>query len=206
MFYDRADAGNQLAEELKKYHAKKDTVILAMPRGGVVLGKIIAQKLNLPLNIVFSKKIPAPSNPEYAIGAVGEKSEPILNEDLIGTMNITPDYIDKKITQIREEIKNRLKKYKIKHQNLTGKIVILVDDGAATGYTIKASIANIKLEKPKEIIVALPIAPNDFNIDIKTKINDLVILQTSDDLMSVSQFYEHFEQVSDEDVVKLLSN
>lgn len=207
MFYDREDAAQQLAEKLDRYKNKPNAIVLAMPRGGVVIGQKIAQFLKLPLDIIIARKISAPGNPEYAIGAVAESGDPILNEEIIGTMGITPDYLDNEIIKQREEIKHRLALYRQNQPalELKNKIVIVADDGIATGFTLQTSLEHIKSKKPAKIIVAVPVAPSDSILKIKKIANEVVCLEIPDDFFAIGQFYDHFDQVSDEEVIKLLS-
>lgn len=208
MFYDRADAGNQLAKELEKYQGNKNALILAVPRGGVIIGKIISDKLNLPLDIVITRKISAPGNPEYAIGAVAEQGEPILNEEIIGTMGITPDYLDQEISHKQEEIRHRLKLYRSDRPNLSikDKTIIIVDDGVATGYSILATIQYLRNQHPKKIVLAIPVIPRDTLSAIKQKVDHLIYLEAPEVFSAVGQFYENFSQVTDEEVRNNLKN
>lgn len=208
MFYDRAEAAEKLAKVLENYKGKKNALVLAMPRGGVVLGRIVAEKLGLPLDIVIARKIGAPGNPEYAIGAVAEKGEPILNDEVIGTMGITPDYLDKEIERKRNEISQRLISFRGNKPalDLKNKQIILIDDGIATGMTAIASIEYLRSQKPQKIILATPVIPADNLPEIKQKVDQLIYLEAPEEFFSVGQFYEEFPQVSDEEVKKLLSN
>lgn len=206
MFYDRADAGEKLAKALENYKDQKDALILAMPRGGVVVAKKIADNLRLPLDIVITRKISAPGNSEYAIGAVASSGEPTLNDEVIGTMGITADYLDAEIIKQREEIKRRLQLYRggRTSPDLKNKTVIIVDDGIATGYTILSALDFIKSQNPQKVVVAIPVAPEDSLKEIKNKVNDLICLNIPDRFFAVGQFYDQFDQVSDEEVVELL--
>lgn len=206
MFYDRVEAGQKLAKELQKYQNKKDVIVLGMPRGGVITAAEVAKGLNIPLDIIVARKIGAPQNPEFAIGAVAETGEPILNEELIGTGDITPDYLDREISNQRLEIKRRLKKYcgNSPHLNLKNKTVILVDDGIATGMSLLAAISQVKSTLPKKIIIAVPVIPQDNITKIKKEVDELVYLDAPQIFYAVGQFYNHFPEVTDEEVKKLL--
>lgn len=207
MFYDRAEAAEKLTKALQEHKGKKNALVLAMPRGGVVLGKIVANKLGLQLDIVIARKIAAPENPEYAIGAVAEKGEPILNDEVIGTMGITPDYLDREIERKRVEISQRLAVFRGNKPmpNLKNKEIILVDDGIATGMTAIASIEYLRSQNPKKIILVTPVIPASNLVEIKQKVDQLIYLEAPEEFFSVGQFYEDFPQVSDEEVKKLLS-
>ena len=206
MFYDRVDAAEKLVKQLDNYKNLPDVVVLAMPRGGVVTGKIVADKLHVPLDIIITRKITAPGNQEYAIGAVAESGDPVLNDEVIGTMGITPDYLDKEIANEREEIDRRLNLYRgnNKSLDLKDKIVILVDDGIATGLTVQAAIEYLKTSNAKKIIIAVPVIPEDTVKQLKNKVDDLIYLDAPEQFFAVGQFYDQFEQVSDDAVVELL--
>lgn len=207
MFYDRVEAGQKLVKELLQYQDRQSVIVLGMPRGGVITAAQIAQKLNCPLDIIVARKIGAPGNPEYAIGAVAQKGDPILNEELIGTGNITPDYLDQTISIQRAEIKRRLAQYRKgkPHLNLLGKSVILVDDGIATGMSILAAINQIKTMGAKKIVLAVPVIPFENIGKIKKEIDELIYLEAPRIFFAVGQFYNHFEEVTDEEVKKLLT-
>lgn len=201
MFNNREDAALKLAEKLEKYK-NTNGIILAIPRGGVPVGFTIAKKLKLPLEIILSKKIGHPFNSEYAIGSVTLHNI-ILNENI---KDVSKEYIQKE----RLEILNKLKeKYKIfmgekKQTDLKNKTVIIVDDGIATGNTILAAIEDIKQNKPKEIIVAAPVAPKSVASKLSKLVDDFICLELPIEFMAVGQFYKNFSQVNDEDVIELI--
>src|SRR5918994_92200 len=175
-FHDRRDAGKYLAEKIKLYiknnfnsEAKRDVfIVMAIPRGGVIIGDIIASELNLDMDIIISKKIGAENNPELAIGAIMADGSYILNEDIVNRINISDEYIHTQIELQKKEIERRLIEFKGKkeyHNNLKDKIIILVDDGIATGATILAAVKWIKEKQHcKKLIVAVPVAPAESNI------------------------------------------
>lgn len=207
MFYNREDAGEKLAAELlSKYQGKTDLIVLAIPRGGVVLGKIIADKLNSPLDIIITRKIGAPDNPEFAIGAVAEKGEPLLDEEIIGNYGITPDYLDREISIQKEEIKRRINLYRQGGEkiNIKNKSVILVDDGAATGLNMLVAIKYLKTLGPSQIIAAVPVASLNTIEEIKKIADDSICLEMPRDFYAIGQFYTDFPQVSDNEVIELL--
>ena len=186
------------------YKNSKDVVVVAIPRGGVPVGYEIAKKLNLPLEIVLSKKIGHPFNKEYAIGAVTLKSKS-LNEFIEG---VTAHYIESEIKRIREVLTNRYKLYYGDRipMNLQNKTVIVVDDGVATGRTLLSSIDLIKKENPANIVVALPVSSiAAFNtINELPIVKETICLLTPKNFRAVGQFYKDFRQVSDEEVIQLL--
>ena len=203
MFKDRNEAGNLLASKLEKY-SKTDALILAIPRGGVPLGFIIAQKLNLPLEMVLSKKIGHPLHKEYAIGAVTLKSR-ILSD---AAKDIPPSYINSETEKIRNKLNKRYREYYggRKALELKDKILIVVDDGIATGNTILSIIKMLHDEKPKKIVVAIPVAPPDSikKLQDSVFIDEVICLLVPDYFRAVGQFYQNFDQVDDADVKRLL--
>jgi len=204
MFINREQAGSLLADELLIYKNSKDVVVVAIPRGGVPVGYEIAKKLNLPLEIVLSKKIGHPFNKEYAIGAVTLKSKS-LNEFIEG---VTAHYIESEIKRIREVLTNRYKLYYEDRipMNLQNKTVIVVDDGVATGRTLLSCIDLIKKENPANIVLALPVSSiAAFNtINELPIVKETICLLTPKNFRAVGQFYKDFRQVSDEEVIQLL--
>ena len=205
-FKDRHEAGIKLAEQLKKYKDNKDAIVLAIPRGGVEVGHEIAKFLNVKLDIIVTKKIGLPDDDEFAIGSIGPDKKIMLNEETIKIYNISDEYIKEKTREIGKEIERRYKTYKGEYQlqNLKNKIVILTDDGVATGFTTKAAINYIKSQNPKKIILAVPVAPADFSRDIKKDVDEFVCLHSTNLFFSISQFYESFPQLEDEEVKKYL--
>lgn len=208
MFYDRLEAGEKLAEKLKQFIGAKNTLVIGQVRGGVPVANVIAGKLQLPIDIIIAKKIGAPNNDELAIGAIAEDGEPILNDELIGTAGITAQYLDKKIFEVKEKIKLLGSKLRSNNKpvNLTDQTVILVDDGVATGQTILASIKYLRGKQVKKIIVAVPVIAESIIDSIKKQADELVYVEASDSFFAVSQFYEEFAQVSEEEVNDILTN
>lgn len=207
MFYDRTEAGEKLAEKLLKYKNKPNTLILALVRGGIIVGEVVANKLHLSLDIIISKKIGAPGNSELAIGAVTESGDPVLNEEMIGTRGITAEYLDAEIFRVREEIKRRIKIYREGKlaKKLADKTIILVDDGVATGKTTEAAVKYLKDKKAKKIILAIPVIAFDTLEKLKKQVNELVYVEAPEMFFAVGQFYEEFPQITDEKVKKILS-
>ncbi|NGX36100.1 MAG: putative phosphoribosyl transferase [Candidatus Anoxychlamydiales bacterium] len=205
LFKNREDAANKLSLALKKYKNDKDTIILALPRGGVVIGDIIAKKLNIPLDVIIPKKIISRSFEELAIGAICEETI-YLNEQLIKDLNISDEYIQKELQKAKNDA---LKKNKLYRKNkgfldLNDKTVLLVDDGIATGATIIAAIEAIKVKKAKRIIVASPLAPYPIVSILKAKVFEVICLYMPDTFFAIAQFYEKFDQVRDEEVINIL--
>lgn len=197
---DRKEAAILLSDKLEKYQSS-DAVILAVPRGGVPIGYEIAKNLHLPLDIILSKKIGHPLNKEFAIGAVSLDSS-FINEH----PDISTAYVESEIKKLRKSL---LDKYNLymgdrKPTDVKGKIVILVDDGIATGNTLLACIAMLRKSKPKKIIVAVPVVPLDTVSTIQKKADEFMYLIASKDFKGVGGFYEDFEQVNDDEVIRML--
>lgn len=206
MFKDRQEAAYLLAKELKKYN-KNDAIVLAIPRGAVPMGSIIAKELDLPLEVVLSKKIGHPSHKEYAIGAVTLNSR-ILSE---GSQEVSKDYIEEETIKIRELLKKRQNEYygkKVPETDYKDKILILVDDGIATGNTILSTIAMLHQAGPKKLVVAIPVAPPSGlqKLHKSPFVDDVICLLTPWNFSAVGQFYENFDQVDDEEVIEILKN
>nr|WP_315166680.1 phosphoribosyltransferase family protein [uncultured Flavobacterium sp.] len=197
---DRIEAGLLLSEKLKKYQ-NSNTIVLAVPRGGVPVGYVIAKNLHLPLDIVLSKKIGHPNNKEFAIGAVSSDSM-ILDEH----PNIPKKYIDSEIIRLRQLMKHKYELYmgNRKPLDVKGKNIILVDDGIATGNTLLASISMLRKKNPAKIIVATPVIPYE-NVPVFEKNTDeFIYLIASKYFTGVGGFYEVFNQVEDNEVIELL--
>lgn len=197
---DRKEAGLLLSEKLKKYQ-DSNTIILAVPRGGVPVGYEIAKRLNLPLDIVLSKKIGHPFNKEFAIGAVSMDSM-IIDEH----PDVPKDYVEKEILRQRELLQDKYKLYMGNREPLDvkGKNVIIVDDGIATGNTLLACIEMLRKRKPAKIIVAVPVLPIDTVNVFQQKADEFVYLIASKYFRGVGGFYEQFDQVEDDEVISML--
>lgn len=203
-FKNRTAAGEQLAGKLLVYRDNPNVTIIALPRGGVVLGRVIADALHAPLDIVVPRKIGAPDNEEYAIGALTEGGEVVWNE---AEKERYPERILNEIAEKeRAEAQRRLETYRkgLPPRIIKDKIVILVDDGVATGYTIRSAINTIKKQSPKKLVIALPGGPVDTLELLKKDVNELVVLETPAAFWAVGQLYEEFPQVNDEEVIHLL--
>ena len=202
MFQDRTDAGIQLTEKLT-FYKDQDVVVLAIPRGGLPLGAIMAKALNAPLDVALIKKIGHPYNKEYAIGAVSLES--VITSD---TVNIPKTYIEEETNHIRELLKKRYEQYykEGKPHDLKDKVVIVVDDGIATGNTLLATVELIYKQKPKAIVVAIPVAPPSSlkKLEDSPFVNEVICLETPYNFMAVGQFYEEFDAVSDEEAIRIL--
>ena len=190
-FKDRADAGRQLAHQLLQYKDSPDVMVVALPRGGVVTGFEIAQALGVPLDIVVPRKIGAPGQPELAVGALTEEGVPLLNELLIKKLGISDVDVRFTIEEEKKEAQRRLLLYRGDRNplNLKGKIVILVDDGIATGATMRAAIATVRVRGAKKIIVAVPVSSPEILNEIGQEVDSVICLHTPEVFWGVSAFY-----------------
>jgi predicted phosphoribosyltransferase len=209
IFKHREDAAKRLADKLKfLVKSANELIILAIPRGGVVTGDVVASILGARLDIVVSRKIGAPYNSELAIGAVMHDGSFFPNEDVINMLNVSQEYIDEQISIQRKEIERRLMRFRgSKQYHLQGKTIILVDDGIATGATMFAAIRWLGNQKLRGLIVAVPVAPKDTFDKLKEeeKVDDVVVLQSPLVFSAVGAFYEDFSQVSDEQVIEIMN-
>ena len=204
MFRDRVEAGKKLANALLKY-GKEQAIVLAIPRGGVILGYEVASLLNLPFDILIPRKIGAPKQKEMAIGAVTEDGTSIFNDRLIRSLKIDDEYIKKEIEIQIKEIKRRNGIYKKKNIFLNNKIIILIDDGVATGATLKAAILSLKKCDIKSLIIAVPVGPKDTIYELEKLVDEVICLSSPHPFFAVGEFYKDFNQITDREVIKLLA-
>lgn len=215
MFQNREEAGKLLSQKLKFYKNSQNAVILAIPRGGVVVGRQIAKILSVPLSIVVVKKLGAPHNPELAIGAIASSGVKYIDWDLVLRSGIEQEYLDQEIKEKGKEVEEREKKF-LERSNLRGgstslkdkKIIILVDDGIATGATTMAAIKYIKEQrtynKEQNFILAVPVIAKETYVRLKSEVDNIIALEIPDSFNAVGQFYKDFPQVSDEEAIDLL--
>ncbi len=204
-FADRVDAGKRLASVLADFK-DKDAIVLAIPRGGVVLGFEIAKAVNLPLDVIIPRKIGAPDNPELAIGAMTEDGTTILDNNLVAYLDVSDEYIKEESKRQKVEIERRLKMYRQNepYPNLKNRHVIIVDDGIATGSTMKAALASVKNRGAKTVTIAVPVGPPSTIEELKKQADKVVCLYTPEYFQAIGQFYEDFNQTTDEEVIQLL--
>ncbi|HAM49548.1 MAG TPA: phosphoribosyltransferase [Nitrospiraceae bacterium] len=206
MFKNRRDAGVQLAEKLRHYEARKGVLVLALPRGGAVTALEIARAIGAPLDVLIVRKMGFPGQEELAIGAVSETGAVVLNQRVLVRGNISKKYIEEEISSQKEEIARRRSLYRggKRLEKLDSKTVILVDDGVATGATMKAAIATIKEDNVERLVVAIPVSPPETADELRAISDEFVCLYAPSDFMAVGNYYEDFTQVSDEEVAKIL--
>ncbi len=205
IFKDRRQAGKKLAEELKPYREKKP-LILAVPRGGVTVAEPVWESLGGDLDLIITRKIGAPYQPELAVGAVTGDGFIMVNESIVSRLNVTGDYIDKAAEKEQNEIRRRLEIYRGKRplSAVDNRLVILIDDGVATGYTLLAALRSLQEKKPAELVLAVPVGPPDTINMLENEVDELVCLEAPAHFAAVGQFYRHFDQVSDAEVSAIL--
>lgn len=205
MFQDREDAALQLAQKLKG-RLLHDPLVLAIPRGGVVTGAVLARELDADLDVVLSRKLRAPGQPELAVGAVSEDGHVYLNHHARAFLDEIEEYLAQERSHQLAEIARRKKLFRaVRPQaSVTGRSLIVTDDGIATGSTMIAALQSIKTQKPREVIVAVPVASPDRLAEVQRWCDETVCLLAPTEFWAIGQFYENFAQVEDEEVVRLL--
>jgi predicted phosphoribosyltransferase len=205
-FANRTEAGSRLADALRRYRDKDDAIVLALPRGGVVVGAAIADALNLPLDVLIVRKLGTPGQEELAMGAIGPGGVRVLNEPIVEALRVPRERIEAVTRREEVEMARRERLYRA-HQpplSLAGKTVIVVDDGLATGSTMFAAIAVIRQHAPRRILAAVPVAPPDTIQRLNAIVDELVYLETPDPFTAVGYWYVDFDQVDDGQVVTIL--
>ena len=206
-FHDRADAGRQLALRLlPDYRNRPNTLVLALPRGGVPVAHEVARALELPLDLCLVRKLGVPNHPELAMGAIAASGVRVLNQDLVHELAIPPQVIDQVTLAETSELERRERVYLRGRLpvDVTDKMIILVDDGVATGATLRAAITILKKSRVSGIVVAVPVAHPRVIKDLKREVDDVISVITPDRLQSISLWYDKFDQTSDETVQAIL--
>ncbi|MRI84282.1 MAG: phosphoribosyltransferase [Nitratiruptor sp.] len=204
VFQDRLEAGKFLAQMLQEFKGDPETIVVALPRGGVPVGYVIAKELGVPLDIFFVKKIPSPYNPEAAIGAVSESGQEYLNERAVMMLGVSRPWIEEQIAKIMEQIAKKRALYRKPRLPVAGKRVILVDDGVATGASMYLAAKALKNEGAREVVIATPVAPPDALALLREAADEVVVAQVPRDFMAVGQYYRDFHQLDDQEVMALL--
>jgi len=207
MFRNREEAGRMLADELRQYRNDPTGLILALPRGGVAVGYQLSLALHLPLDVFMTRKIGAPNNPEYAIGAVAETGSLYLNQEAVSSFGLSRYELERLIHVQEKEIARRKGLYRQGRPlpQLTGRIVLLVDDGIATGSTFLASALAIRSLQPRRLVGVIPVAPPSTIREVRPHVDELVVLMTPDPFEAVGNFFVDFTQVEDRDVIQYLN-
>jgi putative phosphoribosyl transferase len=204
-FRDRTEAGRLLARKLSKYANQKDVLVLALPRGGVPVGFAIAKALNVPLDIFVVRKLGAPGEEELAMGAIATGGFRVLNKEVIGRNGISDQMIAAVAAREQNELERRDLAYRghAAPLNVAGKTIILVDDGIATGSTMRVAIAALRQKCPSKLVVAVPTSPSLSCAELRRVADEVVVVTKPEPFSSVGQCYESFDQTSDEEVREL---
>jgi len=205
-FKDRTDAGRKLVPTLLHYKNNPDVVVIGLPRGGVVTAFEVAKGLHVPLDIIVSRKIASPAQPELALGALSQEGFTFFDEPVMHMMSVTKEELQPVVHAERQEAKRRLNLYRagLAPVDLKNKIVILVDDGIATGATMIATILSARHLGAQKIVVAVPVSPPETLEKIKDEVDEVVCLDTPIAFLGVGAFYDNFAQTEDSEVVKLM--
>ncbi len=207
MFRNREEAGRILADKLSQYRNDPTALILALPRGGVVVGYQLSLALHAPLDVFMTRKIGAPGNPEYAIGAVTETGSHSLNQEAVNSFDLSRHELDQLIHIQEKEIARRKDLYRQGRPlpQLTGRTVLLVDDGIATGSTFMASALAIRNLLPRRLVGVIPVGSPSTIREVRSHVDELVVLMTPDPFYAVGNFFTDFTQVEDRDVIQYLN-
>ena len=207
-FIDRKDAGRQLAKALARYKSQRP-VVLALPRGGVPVAAEVANVLDAPLDLILVRKIGVPFQPELAMGAVVDGAEPVIvrNEEVIQLSGVSETDFNAIRDEQLAEIERRRKLYlgDRPHPEISGRTVIVVDDGIATGATTRAALHAIRMRKPSKLVLAVPVAPTDTLKKLRGEADDIVCLENYEEFGAIGLFYSDFSQTSDREVIEILA-
>jgi len=205
VFDNRVQAGKKLADRLQKFKGK-DVVVLGVPRGGVVVANEVAKALGAPLDVVIAKKIGAPGEPEYALGAVTEEGDVVVNWQETEFVGASRTYVESQVRERKLEIRERSERLRggIPYPELEGKVVLIVDDGIATGSTMEAAVKSVRRRQPTEVIVAVPVAPGDAVQRLSQAGVEVVCLESPRAFFAIGEFYREFGQVEDQEVERIL--
>ncbi|MHB8102312.1 MAG: phosphoribosyltransferase [Methanosarcina sp.] len=207
LFNDRADAGKKLAKKLSEYANRSDVIILALPRGGVPVAFEVAKELNVKMDVFIVRKLGVPGNEELAMGAIASDNIRVLNEDVIRSFQIPQSVIDEvAVNELRElERRERLYRGNRPKPDISGSTVILIDDGLATGATMRAAAAAVKTKNPAKIVIAVPTAASDTCSAFENEVDKTICVATPEPFYGVGAWYEDFSQTTDKEVCELLN-
>jgi len=205
-YKNRAEAAGQLADLLQAYANRSDVLVLALPRGGVPIAYEIAQRLNAALDLMLVRKLGVPGHEELAMGAIAPGGTQVLNDEVIRGLGISKETIDQVAAVELHELRRRERAYRGERPapRIQGRCIILVDDGLATGATMRAAIAVVRQQQPSEIVVAVPVAPPDTVAALRQEADAVICPATPEPFLGIGRWYEDFAQVTDEDVRALL--
>ncbi|MDQ6734544.1 MAG: phosphoribosyltransferase [Nitrospirota bacterium] len=207
-FQNRREAGRVLAGRLAGYQARPDVVVLGLPRGGVPVAYEIATALHAPLDVMVVRKLGVPGHKELAMGAIASGGVQVINEEVVRHLGLTPAVLASVAVIEQQELARREQAYRGERSPVTveGRTVILVDDGLATGSTMRAAVAALRLRQPARIVVAVPIAAPETCEDLKVEVDEIICAMTPTPFYGVGEWYEEFDQTSDEEVRGLLEH
>ncbi|MEM8716070.1 MAG: phosphoribosyltransferase [Cyanobacteria bacterium P01_G01_bin.4] len=205
-FSNRVEAGKHLASRLKAYSNRGDVVVLGLPRGGVPVAFEVARLLRAPLDVCIVRKLGVPGRKELAMGAIGMGGVVVMNPDVIEMWRLSQSEIDRVLAEEQHELERRDRLYRRGRPapDLRGKVVVLVDDGIATGATLRAAISTLRQQKPNRIVVAIPVAPQSICEELEVDVDRVICLATPEPFFAIGQWYEDFGQTSDDKVQLLL--
>jgi predicted phosphoribosyltransferase len=206
LFQDRADAGRQLAAKLSRYAGRSDVLVLALPRGGVPVAYEVAQALHAPLDVFLVRKLGLPGHEELAMGAIATGGVRVLNDEVVRALRVPEEVIDQVTAEEQRELERREREYRSDRPppDVRGRIVILVDDGLATGSTMRAAVAALRQQGPARIVVAVPIGAPETCAKLRDEADEAVCARTPEPFYAVGLWYEDFSQTSDDEVRELL--
>ena len=206
-FEDRRDAGRQLAKVLKDYRRVAGLLVFGLPRGGVVVAYEVAEALNVPLEVFIVRKLGVPWQKELAMGALAEGGASVINQDVVAACGVTEEIISQVIEEEKNEIARRAKIYRGRSPLpvIRGREIILIDDGLATGATVLAAVKALKRKNPLGIILAVPVGGRETCQEVRQEVDEVICLLSPESFNAVGNWYEHFDQVTDEEVVDLLA-
>lgn len=207
LFDNRTDAGRRLAQALGAYAGRSDLVVLALPRGGVPVAYEVARALNAPLDLLIVRKLGTPGNPELAMGAIASGGASVLNPDVVSIYRISEETIERVAANERQELARRERLYRgdRPYPEIENRCIIVVDDGIATGATMRAGLAALRQLNPSRIVVAVPLAPSDTVERLRSEVDEVVCLATPEPFFAVGQGYRDFSQTTDDQVREILA-
>ena len=206
LFQDRTDAGRELAAKLHDYADRSDVVVLALPRGGVPVAAVVAEELNAPLDVFVVRKLGVPYQPELAMGALATGGVRVLNEDVVRMLNISDDVIDQVTMREQQELERRERDYRGDRPPLDvrGRTVMLIDDGLATGSTMRAAVEALREQGPAKIVVAVPVGAAETCEEMQNQADEAICARAPEPFHAVGMWYDDFSQTTDEEVHELL--